>query len=316
MMPGIIDVGLWADRAKDQQQSVLTPQEVISAARQGIDTAAAGVGGVVSGLQTHLEQRIDSSPRDEEGTVPAANEAKASAEHVKQIWSPHDGHVDRTAGAGLSDYGLSDCPDSPDGGGDDDGYRYTVDNSIDQIGWGRYQIKLLVVVACAKGCMAMQLVLNAFNVHELKHAWQLTKFEATMMAGSIFWGMLVGSSFWGVCSDRYGRKKVFLCSILLTSIFGMASSFCPGYTSYTIVMFCLGFGLGGMGPVAISLLLEFTPSYCRGYASGLVWVGYYLGEVFEANKTLPPPPCNPPSLGSMSSFYRTVTALLTPTPTG
>ena len=40
-----------------------------------------------------------------------------------------------------------------------------------------------------------------------------------------------------------------------------------------------------LGPVAIALLLEFTPSYCRGYASGLVWVGYYLGEVLE----VPPP---------------------------
>lgn len=261
---------------------MLTPQEVLQVAREtvatGIGSAVDGVGGVAGKVVTHLENRIDPSPRDDAEPAEGPT-ALASEEHVKQSWSPHTGHIDVNAGSGLS----SSISDSSEGGGD--GYEYTVDNSIDQIGWGRYQIKLLIVVAVAKGCMAMQLVLNAFNVHELKHSWKLTKVETTIMAGSIFWGMLVGSSFWGVVSDRYGRKKIFLLSILLTSVFGMAGSFCPGYASYTLLRFLLGFGLGGMGPVAIALLLEFTPSYCRGYASGLVWVGYYLGEVLE----VPPP---------------------------
>jgi len=121
-----------------------------------------------------------------------------------------------------------------------DDYEYTVDNSIDQIGWGKFQLKLLIVVAAAKGCMAMQLVLHAFNVHELKHEWKLSKGERydespsnnstriltptltprTFIAGSIFWGMLFGSSFWGVMSDKYGQSHTQKPLVLFISLFG------------------------------------------------------------------------------------------------
>jgi len=82
-------------------------------------------------------------------------------------------------------------------------------------------------------------------------------------------------------SDKYGRKKVFVITIINTSVIGCMASFCPEYYSYTVCRLLLGFGMGGMGPVSVALLIEFTPSYCRGYASGLVWVGYYVGEVIQ-----------------------------------
>jgi len=33
--------------------------------------------------------------------------------------------------------------------------------------------------------------------------------------------------------------------------------------------------------VTFSLLLEYTPKYCRGYAVGMVWVSWYIGEALE-----------------------------------
>ena len=71
-----------------------------------------------------------------------------------------------------------------------------------------------------------------------------------------------------------GRRRVFLLTIFNTFLFGALSASAPNYGLYIVCRVLLGFGIGGQGPVSIALLLEFTPSYCRGFASGLVWVGW------------------------------------------
>lgn len=158
---------------------------------------------------------------------------------------------------------------------------YTIDNAITQIGWGRFQIKLLIIVALSKGFIGMQMLNHSYNQHELKHKWNLSRTEGTLMGSALFLGMMIGSIFWGRVSDVYGRRRVFLLTIFNTFLFGAVSAAAPNYGLYIVCRILLGFGIGGQGPVSISLLLEFTPSYCRGTASGLVWVGWYMGEALE-----------------------------------
>eukprot|EP00658_Telonema_sp_P-2_P080977 TRINITY_DN8171_c0_g1_i5.p1 TRINITY_DN8171_c0_g1~~TRINITY_DN8171_c0_g1_i5.p1 ORF type:complete len:509 (-),score=63.59 TRINITY_DN8171_c0_g1_i5:759-2285(-) len=171
-----------------------------------------------------------------------------------------------------------DCATSKD---QEDAELYTVDNAITQIGWGWFQTKLLLVVAASKGFIGMQMLCHAYSQHVLKQYWGLSKTERMIMGSSLFGGMLVGAIFWGRLSDAYGRKKVFLLTVLNTFIFGSVSALAPNYGLYVFCRFLLGFGIGGQGPVSIALLLEFTPSYCRGIAAGLVWIGWYVGEAIE-----------------------------------
>jgi len=72
---------------------------------------------------------------------------------------------------------------------------------------------------------------------------------------------------------------VLFVTLAGTSFFGMMASVCGNAWSYGILRVLLGIFLGGIGPTAVSLLIEFTPSYCRGYATGISWIGYYAGEV-------------------------------------
>jgi len=162
-----------------------------------------------------------------------------------------------------------------------DGEDYSVDNAITQIGWGRFQLKLLIIVAMSKGFIGMQMLAHAYNQHVLKEHWDLSKTETTLMGSALFLGMLLGAIFWGRMSDAFGRRRVFLLTIFNTFLFGSISAAAPSYGAYVVCRVLLGFGIGGQGPVSIALLLEFTPSHCRGFASGLVWVGWYLGEALE-----------------------------------
>ena len=49
-------------------------------------------------------------------------------------------------------------------------HEFTIDHGIDQIGWGPYQWKLLLIIAISKGSVALQLILHSMNLQVMR--WQ------------------------------------------------------------------------------------------------------------------------------------------------
>lgn len=76
---------------------------------------------------------------------------------------------------------------------------------------------------------------------------------------SLFLGLCVGSFFWGLGSDIMGRRIAFNCTLLITSVFGMASGFAGSWGAVCAYYAALGFGVGGNLPVDGALFLEFLP---------------------------------------------------------
>lgn len=50
---------------------------------------------------------------------------------------------------------------------------------------------------------------------------------ATMLLSATFAGMLVGAPFWGRQADVYGRRPVFLITVLAGVIFGLVGAMAP-----------------------------------------------------------------------------------------
>ncbi|KAI7832814.1 major facilitator superfamily domain-containing protein [Gamsiella multidivaricata] len=75
----------------------------------------------------------------------------------------------------------------------------------------------------------------------------------------MFVGMMFGAMFWGMLADVYGRKQAFNFTLIVTTVFGIASSFAHTYWLLCILILFLGFGVGGNMPVDGALFLEFTP---------------------------------------------------------
>ena len=58
-------------------------------------------------------------------------------------------------------------------------------------------------------------------------------------------------------------SSAFLLSLLLTSAFGVASSFAPGFASYCVLRLLTGIAIGGNLPLAVSIVSEMLPPSAR-----------------------------------------------------
>jgi MFS family permease len=71
--------------------------------------------------------------------------------------------------------------------------------------------------------------------------------------------MTFGAFFWGSYSDSKGRKIPYTMTLMITTLFGLLSSFTFSFGSLCFTLFFLGFGVGGNMPTDGALYLEFLP---------------------------------------------------------
>ncbi|XP_063534941.1 organic cation transporter protein-like [Cydia strobilella] len=95
-------------------------------------------------------------------------------------------------------------------------------------------------------------------------------------------GVLVGSLLFGMASDRYGRKKAMISSVVLEVFMGVIASFVPDYWSFTIIRMILGFSIGGVMVVGFVIIMEFVGNEKRAVVSALYQVPFTLGHILLA----------------------------------
>ena len=77
-------------------------------------------------------------------------------------------------------------------------------------------------------------------------------------------GMAVGAVLCGILADKYGRKNVFMWTLLIFSLASGLSAFTTTLTAFLILRFIIGAGLGGELPVASTLVSESVEPHERG----------------------------------------------------
>jgi putative MFS transporter len=82
-------------------------------------------------------------------------------------------------------------------------------------------------------------------------------------------GTVIGSLVWGWLGDRIGRRA----SILLAGVLFSTTAICgamPGFGWNLLMCFLMGLGVGGMLPIAFTLLAETIPARHRGWLMVLI----------------------------------------------
>ncbi|KAF0919590.1 hypothetical protein E2562_030015 [Oryza meyeriana var. granulata] len=159
---------------------------------------------------------------------------------------------------------------------------YTMDEALELMGFGKFQLLVLVYAGMGWAAEAMEIILLSFVGPLVREEWKVSAENESLLSSVVFAGMLIGASGWGFVSDKYGRRTGLLFSTLFTSGMGFLSAFSPNYPCLLALRFLVGVGVGG-GHVFSSWFLEFVPAQNRGTWIVVFSFFWTIGTVLEAS---------------------------------
>src|SRR4030095_16378466 len=93
------------------------------------------------------------------------------------------------------------------------------------------------------------------------------------------WGL---SMIWGPISDRIGRVRALMLTILCYSVFTFMCGLVTNIWQLAILRVFVGLGIGGEQPVGTAYLAEELSESQRKIGAGLMHTGYYFGFFFAS----------------------------------
>jgi len=109
--------------------------------------------------------------------------------------------------------------------------------------------------------------------------FNVTAAQAGTVGSLALIGMLIGSLVVGILTDKLGRRRILIGSVLLFSTFMLVCAFAPTWELFAAARFVACFGVGGLLPTAVALASEFALPERKSLTLGIVLTGPALGTV-------------------------------------
>ena len=119
---------------------------------------------------------------------------------------------------------------------------------------------------------------------------------------SMILGWATGGIIFGMMSDRMGRVRTMVVTLLVYSGFTGLSGLATSWIDFTICRFLVGLGIGGMFGAATTLVAESVPGQFRAIALGSLQALSALGNIIGSLVSLAIPPGAENYLGSYSGW--------------
>src|SRR5687767_12150633 len=104
-----------------------------------------------------------------------------------------------------------------------------------------------------------------------------------LTAGSIYVsGACLGALFFGQLTDRFGRKKLFLATLVLYLVATVATAFAGSALYFYVARFFTGAGIGGEYAAINSAIDELIPARVRGRVDLIINGSYWIGAAAGA----------------------------------
>jgi AAHS family 4-hydroxybenzoate transporter-like MFS transporter len=167
---------------------------------------------------------------------------------------------------------------------------FDVGLAVDQSPWSRRQRFITLVAALAILVDGFDNQALSFAIPLLIKNWGLqhSSFAPIFSLGLI--GASVGTIAGGYLSDRFGRRPVFLASVLAFTIMSAAMATAGSLTTLMILRVAASIGLGAAMPATLALVAELSPPRTRTLALTLTIICFPLGGMLAgivASRLLP-----------------------------
>jgi putative MFS transporter len=135
---------------------------------------------------------------------------------------------------------------------------------IDRLPMTRYLV--LFIVAAGMGYFFDIFDISAISgtIPVIASQFHLDPLTKSIIIALPFIGMFFGSITSGYLSDKYGRKNLFIYTLLIIVIGSLLTAFSQNFTELAIFMVITGIGVGGDLPIIWSYVSELLPTKVRG----------------------------------------------------
>ncbi|MDP9932254.1 MFS transporter [Variovorax paradoxus] len=154
---------------------------------------------------------------------------------------------------------------------------------LDRLPWSRWHWRVVIALGVAW-------VLDGLEVTLVGSIGAVLERPDTLglSAGQIGWsgsiyiaGAVIGALLFGRLTDRLGRKKLFLVTLVVYTVGTLATAFSPDFAFFAFCRFVTGLGIGGEYAAINSAIDELIPARVRGRVNlainGSFWIGAALG---------------------------------------
>ncbi|MGG1689012.1 MFS transporter [Heyndrickxia ginsengihumi] len=129
---------------------------------------------------------------------------------------------------------------------------------------------------------ALDVGILSFIIAALEKDWHLSAEQMGWIGSVNSIGMAIGAFVFGALADRFGRKQIFLWTLLFFSVGSGLSAFSQSFIVFIIFRLIVGMGLGGELPVASTLVSESVEVKDRGRIVVLLESFWAVGWILSA----------------------------------
>jgi MFS family permease len=183
---------------------------------------------------------------------------------------------------------------------------------LDLAGWNRVHTAITAALGVGWLLDAFEVTIVNNVIGAFRDLWHLTNLQSAWILSIWFVGIMVGAYLFGYLADRFGRRRLFLLTLLLYGIFTFSTAFAWGYVSFMVLRLLTAIGVGAEYAAINAAISEFIPARHRGKANATVMNFWSLGAILAALVTLYVLNRLPPDVGWRAAFgFGAVIALCT-----
>lgn len=173
---------------------------------------------------------------------------------------------------------------------------------LDHVKWNRFHTTVTVALGIGwlLDSFEVTIVNNVVNI--LKNLWHLSNAQASWILSIWFIGLMIGAYGFGYLADRYGRKRLFLVTLLIYGTFTFLTSFAWSFDSMLVFRLLTAIGVGAEYSAINAAISEFIPARYRGKTNATVMNFWSIGAILAAIVSLYVVNSLPPDIGWRVAF--------------
>jgi MFS family permease len=154
--------------------------------------------------------------------------------------------------------------------------------TLSTLRWNHFHTVVVLLFGLGWALDAFEVTLIGNVLGALRERFDLGANAMSFILAAWFAGLIIGATGFGTLSDRLGRRRVFLASLVLYGVATLLTGFAPNLAALLALRLIAGIGVGAEYSAINAAITELVPSRSRGRAAAIMLNFWPMGSFVAA----------------------------------